>query len=143
MALVRRHDCLLLRVGTGVLLVALMLGTRTLRAQSGETGVAAGVTPLPAAARPAPAPQQRVLDIRITGNRSISREKVLANIGTKIDRPFDQATFDSDVRKLVGKHRNGATPDLKLHWRREFMRFENAEVRRHDEFEQFNTAESF
>ena len=58
-----------------------------------------------AAPRSAPViPQETVLDIRIEGNRTISREKVLGYIGTRIDRPFDQGTFERDVRKLAGKN---------------------------------------
>ena len=45
-----------------------------------------------------------MVDIVVEGNRTISRDKVLANIGTRIDRPFDQATFEKDIRKLTAKN---------------------------------------
>jgi len=100
-----RHDRLPLRVGAVVMLVAVALCAAPARAQSRAPGAATNtnIVPLPGAARTAPVPRPRVLDIRVVGNRTISREKVLANIGTKIDQPFDQATLSGDVRKLVGK----------------------------------------
>ncbi|HEY2894143.1 MAG TPA: POTRA domain-containing protein, partial [Pirellulales bacterium] len=51
----------------------------------------------------APAPE-RVVDIRVVGNRTISREKVLANIGTRIGSTFDEPTYEKDVRKLSAKN---------------------------------------
>jgi replicative DNA helicase len=57
--------------------------------------------------------------------------------------PDDKRELERDADLMVAKHRNGATPDLKLHWEREYMRFENAQRRPHDEFEQFNAVESF
>ena len=62
-------------------------------------------TPLPPSSaeieRPA---QENVVDIIIKGNRAISRDKVLANIGTRIGQPFDQAAFERDIRKLTAKN---------------------------------------
>ena len=57
--------------------------------------------------------------------------------------PDEKRELERDADLMVAKHRNGATPDLKLHWVREFMRFESAQRRPHDEFEQYNAAESF
>jgi replicative DNA helicase len=57
--------------------------------------------------------------------------------------PEEKRELERDADLMVAKHRNGATPDLKMHWRREFMRFENAERRPHDEFEQYNAADAF
>jgi replicative DNA helicase len=57
--------------------------------------------------------------------------------------PDEKRELERDADLMVAKHRNGATPDLKLHWVREYMRFENAQRRPHDEFEQFNAAETF
>lgn len=45
-----------------------------------------------------------VVEIRIDGLRTISREKVLANIATKIGRPFDDVVFTQDVKKLHGRN---------------------------------------
>ncbi|MEX0678748.1 MAG: POTRA domain-containing protein [Pirellulales bacterium] len=53
---------------------------------------------------PAAEPLVRVLDIRIEGNRAHSREQVLNNMATRIDRPFDQAAFEKDVRKLTSRN---------------------------------------
>ncbi|MBI3836448.1 MAG: BamA/TamA family outer membrane protein [Planctomycetia bacterium] len=105
MAPVRCHVSLLLRVSTGVLLFGLALCGARLYAQGQPPGVGAapGVAPLPSATGPIAAPQERVLDIRLEGNRTITRDKVLANIGLRIDRPFDQPTFEKDVRKLATK----------------------------------------
>ncbi len=99
MAIASRHDRLLLRLLVALTLAACLFGARTLRAQQAKPDVLR----LPDAQQPAPPPHEHVLDIRIEGNRTITREKVLANIGTKINQPFDQSTFDRDVRKLVGK----------------------------------------
>ena len=103
MAFIGRHDRLLLRFGAAVTLVTVAMCAAPVRAQVGAPGRARGVTSLPSATRAPTAPHQHVQDIRIIGNRTISREKVLANMGTKINQPFDQATFGRDVRKLVGK----------------------------------------
>ncbi len=99
MAFVPRHDRLLLRVVAALTFVAILFAARPLRA----TGRAGCYAPAGARSVRALQPHEHVLDIRIEGNRDISRDKVLANIGTKINQPFDQSTFDRDVRKLVGK----------------------------------------
>ena len=111
MALACRFVSRRLPVVFGVLLFSSTLGGLRLHAQS---GIAAGPSNAPASAAQGPAfpsadqpfaaPQERVLDIRLLGNDKLSREKVLANIGTRIDRPFDQATFEKDVRKLSSKN---------------------------------------
>ncbi len=44
-----------------------------------------------------------MIDIQVIGNQSVSTEKVLGMISTKLGRPFDQATLEKDVRKLA-KH---------------------------------------
>jgi beta-lactamase regulating signal transducer with metallopeptidase domain len=62
-----------------------------------------GNRPEEAASNATTTSEQPVLEIRIVGNRAITRDKVLANIGLRIDRPFDQLTFEKDVRKLATK----------------------------------------
>jgi outer membrane protein insertion porin family len=57
---------------------------------------------LPLADPPA-APIVHVLDIHIEGNRKHTREQVLNNMATRIGRPFDQAAFEQDVRKLTSR----------------------------------------
>ena len=103
MAFVRRHDRLLLRIGAAMMFVAGWLSGAPLRAQTGPPAPAATISALPPASQPAPEAHPRVLDVRLTGNRAITRDRVLANIGTRINQPFDQAIFSADVRKLVGK----------------------------------------
>ena len=61
-------------------------------------------TPLPLTDAQRAAPAENVVDIIIKGNRNVSRDKVLANIGTRIGRPFDQVTFEKDIRKLTAKN---------------------------------------
>ncbi len=119
MAPVRRHVSVLLRIATALMLLLDALGGTRVYAQVGPMAgtpqgmPAQGATSAPGMPTgPVKAPEihspiiptETVLDIRIVGNRSISREKVLANMGTRIDRPFDQATFERDVRKLAGKN---------------------------------------
>ena len=112
MAPVRRHVGLLLRVALGVLLLGAALRAGRLGAQSvpaagppnGVPDPRQNVIPLPASAPAAPdAPNERVVDIRIIGNSTISREKVLANISTRIDRPLEQTVFEKDIRNLKAK----------------------------------------
>jgi outer membrane protein insertion porin family len=109
MALVRRPESLTLRVAAVAFAFATGACGAALYAQ-GEIAGAPGSVPFgqPGAIAPMPPPpaaaqQERVLDIRVVGNNTISREKVLANIGTRIDRPFDQATYENDIRKLSTK----------------------------------------
>ena len=105
MAVVRRHLSLVLRVSLAAL-CGLALWRDAAHAQ-GDPGAAKanpGITPLPSDAQPTMPDQERVVDIQIIGNSHISRDKVLSNIGTRIDRPFDQATFERDIRKLSAKN---------------------------------------
>ncbi len=112
MASVRRRVSRLLRMVAGVLLLSSTLDLARLHAQVGAAPgppnvfAQPGLDPRspPVAAQPFAPPEERVLDIRLVGNARITREKVLSNIGTRIDRPFDQATFEKDVRKLSSKN---------------------------------------
>lgn len=111
MAVVRRHATLALRL----VAVALALGLNALPtislAQQSPAAAPAAAPPPAGATSPvlgppplaAPAPE-RVVDIRVIGNRTISREKVLANIGTRIGSVFDEPTYEKDVRKLSAKN---------------------------------------
>jgi replicative DNA helicase len=40
--------------------------------------------------------------------------------------PEEKRRLERDADLMVAKNRNGATPDIKLHWRREYTRFDNA-----------------
>jgi len=109
MALVCRHVPTSLRIATGVLLVTIALSAARVAAQQSSapsvpTGQPAEFTPLPTADRPVVSTQERVLDIVVVGNNTIKREKVLANMGTHIDHPFDQTMYEQDVRKLSSKN---------------------------------------
>jgi replicative DNA helicase len=57
--------------------------------------------------------------------------------------PEEKKEFEKDADLMVAKHRNGATPDIKLHWLREFTRFSNAYMKPHDDFEDFNRGADF
>jgi len=56
--------------------------------------------PMPGAT---PLVEEKVLDVRIIGNHSFKTQKILELLTTRKDRPFDQAAFEKDVRKLMGK----------------------------------------
>jgi outer membrane protein insertion porin family len=65
-------------------------------------------SPLPTANTPVDTPidtlvEQQVIELRVLGNESITTEKVINSISTKVGRPFDQATLEKDVRKLATK----------------------------------------
>jgi outer membrane protein insertion porin family len=44
--------------------------------------------------------QEPVVDVRIEGNKQLTREKLLAYVRTRPGRPFDQTTIEEDVRRL-------------------------------------------
>jgi replicative DNA helicase len=50
----------------------------------------------------------------------------------------DKRRLEKDADLMVAKHRNGATPDLKLHWLREYTRFADASMRSFDDLDQWN-----
>jgi len=45
-------------------------------------------------------PAEMVVDVKIEGNQSISRERLLAHIRTRPGRPFDPTIIEEDVRRL-------------------------------------------
>ena len=57
--------------------------------------------------------------------------------------PDEKRQLEKDADLMVAKHRNGATPDIKLHWSREYTRFSNAYLKPHEDFEEFVRAEDF
>ncbi len=89
----------------------LLAGARSQAQVEGPGGVppAGGVVPpgfppSPEAPPLVSAPHEHVVEIRVVGNSAISREKVLANIGTRVGHPFDQTTYERDIRKLSTKN---------------------------------------
>lgn len=106
MAPVRRYVSTLLRIAPASLVVCAALVGAPSHAQqpaaSGPPQDAASGTRLPPPAQQA-APTVHVLDIRIDGARKHTREQVLNNMATRIGRPFDQAAFERDVRKLTSR----------------------------------------
>ncbi len=55
----------------------------------------------------------------------------------------DKAKVAGEAELIVAKQRNGPTGDVKLSWLKDFTRFTDSVVRPYDEFEQFNSADSF
>lgn len=112
MAQVRRHESLPLRFAAVAIALGLVLAGARSHAQVDSPGAPPPVDAVPPQAFPpspeaAPfvsAPHEHVLDIRVVGNSAISREKVLANIGTRVGHPFDQTTYERDIRKLSTKN---------------------------------------
>ena len=73
-----------------------------------------------------------------------------ADVVVFVHREEYYATNDEEREKVAGqaelvvaKQRNGPTDSVKLHWFKDFTQFRNAERRPHEEFEQYNTAESY
>ncbi|MEA3187310.1 MAG: outer membrane protein insertion porin family [Chthoniobacter sp.] len=48
----------------------------------------------------APAPIVKQIDIQYAGPSTVSRERILANMRTKVGRPYSQGTVEEDVRNL-------------------------------------------
>lgn len=55
----------------------------------------------------------------------------------------DKAKVAGEAELIVSKQRNGPTGDVKLSWLKDFTRFTDAASRPYDEFEQFNSADTF
>ena len=47
--------------------------------------------------------EQKVVEIRVVGNDSRPTAQILTSISTRVDRPFDQAQLEKDVRTLAQK----------------------------------------
>jgi outer membrane protein insertion porin family len=65
----------------------------------GNEGVPAGPEPPEVVSAPPPV-QEEIVDVRIVGNRAVSREKFLREVRTRPGRPFDLPTVEEDVRRL-------------------------------------------
>jgi outer membrane protein insertion porin family len=109
MALVGRHVPLWLRVLMDGLALSIALVAAPALAQNGPDAqprnlAPTATQPLPSLTPPPSTPQENVVDIIIKGNHTITRDKVLGTIATRINHPFDQATFEKDVRKLSAKN---------------------------------------
>jgi replicative DNA helicase len=55
----------------------------------------------------------------------------------------DRAKVAGEAELIVAKQRNGPTGDVKLSWLKDFTRFTDSAARPYDEFEQFNSADTF
>ena len=63
-----------------------------------ETATPAG--PPPAASLAAATPADKVVDVKIQGNKSLPLSKILPHIRTRPGRPFDMELIEEDVRRL-------------------------------------------
>ena len=93
-----------------VLLVA-FAATSTAAAQQVAPQPPATATPAPGAAGPTPAeslaaamPTDKVVDVKIRGNKSLALDKILPHIRTRPGRPFDLDLIEEDVRRLDHTH---------------------------------------
>ena len=73
--------------------------------------IAQAQTPMPNQPQPSPgmpaaepAPQEMVVDVRISGNKALPLEKILPHIRTRKGRPFDLELIEEDVRRLDHTH---------------------------------------
>jgi outer membrane protein insertion porin family len=48
-----------------------------------------------------PAENPLVAEVRIVGNRTVNRDRIISNLRTRIDRTFDPATVQADKRRLI------------------------------------------
>ncbi len=103
MAPVGRQVLRLLRPATASLWLCAALLAATAGAQSGPAASPGGALPLPPTQTPVAPPALQVLDIQVEGLRTHTREAVLGAMSTRIGHPFDQASFEKDIRKLTSR----------------------------------------
>ncbi len=76
--------------------------------QPGFTGPPPGFTGPPprmaGPAQPRPPAEEQVVEVRVEGNRTVTREKILAGIHTRAGRPYNPEQIEKDVR---GAEQNG------------------------------------
>ena len=117
MAGVRSH--LLFPSCTAALVAALVLGdVPNVRGQLPPSAPLTGAPPLNGAPPPfdtppvtpaaesqavVPQPDELVAEVRVVGNRTKNKSKVLNEIGTRAGRPFERDQLQRDVRKLASK----------------------------------------
>ncbi len=65
--------------------------------------------------QPADAPREMVVDVRISGNKSVPLAKILPCIRTRAGRPYDAELLNEDVRRLDQTH---MFVDVKTYWQR-------------------------
>lgn len=68
------------------------------------TSVANAAGPTPAESLAAATPADKVVDVKIRGNKSLSLDKILPHIRTRPGRPFDLDLIEEDVRRLDHTH---------------------------------------
>lgn len=96
-----------LAVGLGMI----VLGASALRAQAPDPLGVQLPSQLPAQA----AADEQVVEVLVVGNRTVSREKILAQIRTRTGRPFRIEVVEQDVRRL---NRTGMFVDIKTSYQR-------------------------
>ncbi len=103
MAPVGRQVWGILRQASAALLACAVFGAPAALAQAPPPGGGSSSLALPSVAEPQAAAVAHVLDIRVEGNRTHSREKVLNAMTTRIGHVFDQAAFEKDIKKLTSR----------------------------------------
>lgn len=109
MARACRYESRLLRIAMAALLCGLTLCIPCAQAQSAAQGAATTGAPtsgpsFPQSPQVPRAPIEQVLDIRVVGLSTKTREQVLNNIGTRIGHAFDAGTYEKDIRKLSSRN---------------------------------------
>jgi len=82
---------------------ALLLAVLSQAPAAGRQPEAISSVALPASQPPAggsSAAKEQVVEVRIVGNRTIPREKILPHVYTRAGRPFDVRLIEEDVRRL-------------------------------------------
>ncbi len=72
----------------------------TMPMPSAGPGMPMAGPPRPGAMTPAVPPEEIVLEIRVEGNRTITLDKVMPKIRTRVGRPYLEEQVQQDVREL-------------------------------------------
>ena len=74
----------------------------------------------------------------------VHREEYYLSKSERDQQQMEQVQTDaSEAQLIVAKQRHGPVGDVDLLWHKEYTRFVNVASKSHDEFDQFNVADSF